>query len=210
MLIITHRIKTSSEFMDRYLPGDPAGGLFLAEKLGMPEGSKICLELMLGWLDETYYAYAEIERAGVVWDNCGARQKGVIARFAPHEAPLRDTLLAKVRASAEAYVGRSAQRQPLSMEVHYFDAQRKRPRAGEVVDISPTGVFIRSARPYPTGREVHLRFEDREHQVMRHARGRVSRLDFDGPVAGMGVEFQFESRREKRAMKRLCGHLSQR
>lgn len=207
MLIITHRIKTSSEFMDRYLPDGPAGGLFLSDKLGMPEGSRLCLELILSWLDETFYAYAKIERTGVVWDNCGTKEKGVIARFAPHETALRDLLLEKVRTSAEQYIGREAERMPLSMEVVYFDAQRKRPRAGEVVDISPTGVFIRSAHPYPTGREVHLRFEDRETRVMRHARGRVTRLDFSGPVAGMGVEFQFTTRKERRAMKRMCGHL---
>ncbi|MEZ4463678.1 MAG: hypothetical protein R3F43_03945 [bacterium] len=38
MLIITHHIKSASDFMDRYLPQGAAGGLFLPEKLGMPQG----------------------------------------------------------------------------------------------------------------------------------------------------------------------------
>lgn len=206
MLIITHRIKSSSEFMDRYLPDGPAGGFFLDEKLGMPAGRKICLELELSWVKETYYLYATIERTGVLWSNCGREQKGAIVRLFPHEAPLRAELLERVRVSAEQVRQRGFDRQPLALQVHYFD-ERRQVRDGAVLDLSPTGAYIEAPRPLPTGSDLHLRFEDRAHQVMRHIRGRVVRLDFSGDVAGMGVAFHFTNRRERKAMQRLVQHL---
>ena len=207
MLIITHELKSSSEFMDRYLPDGPAGGFFLKQKLGMPLGSTICLELVLGWLGEIHYAYATIERVGVQWDNCGRREKGCVVRFLPQEAELRGDLIDKVRNSAEQLRSRGTDRLALALRVHYFD-QRRRARGGEVRDLSPTGALIRAPRPLATGSELHLRFEDRRHHVMRLARGRVVRLDFSGDVAAMGVRFHFGSRRERRAMARLCAHLA--
>ncbi len=207
MLIITHRLKSSSEFMDRYLPDGPAGGFFLPQKLGMPLGSKICLELVLSWIDETYYGYATIERVGVKWDNCGRRERGCIVRLNAGEADLRRTLIERVRNSAEQIRQRGPERLPLNLRVHYFD-DRRRARDGSVRDISATGALVTAPRPLPTGSELHLRFEDRRHQVMRHARGRVVRLDFSGEVAAMGVQFHFGSRRERRAMARMCAHLA--
>ncbi len=207
MYIITHRLKTSSEFMDRYLPDGPAGGFFLPHKLGMPLGSVICLELVLAWLDETFYAYATVEKTGVAWDNCGRKEKGCIVRLHEQEAKLRAALVGKVRTSAEQLRERKDERLPIGLRVHYFDDKR-RARDGEVVDISPTGAFVRAARPVASGTELHLRFEDRRHHVMRHARGRVVRLDFSGDVAAMGVEFHFASRAERKAMRRLCAHLA--
>ncbi len=207
MLIITHRIKSSSEFMDRYLPDGPAGGFFLPQKLGMPLGSKLCLELVLSWIDETYYAYASVERTGVKWDNCGRREKGCIVRLAPQEANLRRTLIERVRNSAEQVRQRNHDRLSLDLQVHYFDDKR-RARDGAVLDLSASGVLVEAPRPLPTGSELHLRFNDHENQVMRHARGRVVRLDFTGEVAAMGVHFHFGSRRERRAMARMCAHLA--
>lgn len=207
MLIITHRIKSSSEFMDRYLPDGPAGGFFLPQKLGMPLGSQLCLEIVLSWVDEVFYAYASVERVGVQWDNCGRREKGCVVRLHAQEAELRRQLIDCVRTSAEQVRQRSEERLPLDLRVHYFD-QRRRARDGAVRDISATGVLVEAPRPLPTGSELHLRFEDPRHQVMRHARGRVVRLDFSGGVAAMGVNFHFGSRRERRAMARMCGHLA--
>ncbi len=207
MLIITHRIKSSSEFMDRYLPDGPAGGFFLPQKLGMPLGSHLCLEIVLSWVDETFFAYASVERVGVQWDNCGRREKGCVVRLHAQEAGLRQSLIDCVRTSAEQVRQRGFERLPLDLRVHYFD-ERRRARDGAVRDISGTGVLVEAPRPLPTGSELHLRFEDRRHKVMRHARGRVVRLDFSGDVAAMGVSFHFGSRRERRSMARMCGHLA--
>lgn len=207
MLIITHRIKSSSEFMDRYLPDGPAGGFFLPHKLGMPLGSVLCVELVLSWIDEVFYAYASVERVGVKWDNCGRREKGCIVRLAPQEADLRTTLIERVRNSAEQVRQRNDDRLATGMRVHYFD-DRRRARDGQVRDISASGVLVEAPRPLPTGSELHLRFEDRANGVMRHARGRVVRLDFTGDVAAMGVHFHFGSRRERKAMARMCAHLA--
>lgn len=207
MYIITHRLKTSTDFMDRYLPEGPAGGFFLEEKLGMPEGSRLCLELVLGWLDETYYPYATVERTQLTWDNCGRLEKGCIVRLDADEAPLRDQLLDKVRLSAERLRQRGGDRQSLNLRVHCFD-EKRRAREGQVLDLSPSGAYVRTRRPLPTGSDVHLRFEDRAARVMRHVRGRVVRLDFTRGVAGMGVAFDFLDRRERRAVARLCRHLA--
>ena len=206
MYIITHRLKTSTDFMDRYLPDGPAGGFFLAEKLGMPEGSRLCLELTLGWLDETYYPYGTVERAGIIWDNCGREEKGCIVRLDADEAPVTRLLLEKVRLSAERLRQRCDDRLALNLRVHCFDEKRGA-REGQVLDLSPSGAYVRTPRPLPTGADVHLRFEDRRHRVMRHVRGRVVRLDFSRGVAGMGVAFEFAGRAERRAIARLCRHL---
>lgn len=207
MLIITHHIKTSSDFMDRYLPDGPAGGFFLPQKLGMPERSQICLELHLDWLGEVCFAYAVVEKAGVHWDNCGRTEKGAIVRLLAQEQALRRELLDKVRRSAEDTRQRADDRLAVDLPVHYFD-ERRHARRGEVRDLSPTGAYIRTPRPLPSGSDVHLRFEDRRRQVMRHVRGKVVRLDFTGDVAGMGVEFRFAGFAERRAIRRLCGHLA--
>ena len=103
MLIITHHIKSASDFMDRYLPHGAAGGLFLPEKLGMPRGGRVCLELFLDWLGEVFFPVAVIERTGVVWDNGGRRLKGAVVRFADEEAPLRDHLLGLMQTSTGAW-----------------------------------------------------------------------------------------------------------
>ncbi len=206
MYIITHRIKSSSEFMDRYLPDGPAGGLFLPRKLGAPLGARICLELVLQWIDETFFVYATVERVGVRWSNCGAIDKGCVVRFDRQESKARKTLIERVRLSSESVRSRRDERIPMGLGVHYFD-QRRNPRNGEVLDISPTGARIAAPRPLPTGSDVHLRFEDKAAGVMRHVRGRIVRLDFGGGRASMGVEFHFDSRRERRAIARLCKHL---
>jgi hypothetical protein len=206
MYIITHRLKSPSEFMDRYLPDGPAGGFFLPEKLGMKLGSRVCLELVFAWVNETYFLYCSVERVGVSWDNCGRVEKGCVARLDPQEAPLRDELLEQVRLSAGDVRERGPDRRAADLHVQFFDAHR-RPRAGQLLDVSPTGAFIRAPRPLPTGSELHLRFQDRRMQIMRHVRGRVVRLDFSRGVAGMGVEFNFPTRRERRAMATLCDHL---
>ena len=207
MLIITHRIKSPSEFMDRYLPDGVAGGFFLDQKLGMSEGTKFCLELTLSWLQETYFAYARVERMSVEWNNCGRIQTGAIVRLLAQDAPLRVELLQRVQASTETVRQRGADRSDTSLQAHYFD-QRRRARRGAVLDLSPSGAYVEAPRPLPTGTDLHLRFEDQTRGVMRHVRGKVVRLDFSREVAGMGIEFQFTSRRERKAMTRLCNHLA--
>lgn len=207
MLIVTHHLRTSSEFMDRYLPDGPAGGFFLSEKYGMRPGAHICLELVLDWLDEIHFAYATVERTGVEWANCGRVERGAIVRLDPQEAALRRDLVARVRASAESVRLRGADRLAADLHVHYF-GERSAPRNGRALDISPTGVFIRARRPLPRGAEIHLRLEDRAGGALRHVRGRVVRLDFTGTVAGMGIEFQFANRSERRTLRRFCRHLA--
>jgi len=207
MLIVTHRLKSSSEFMDRYLPDGPAGGFFLGEKYGMKLGAHICLELVLSWLDEIHHAYATVERVDLTWENCGRLEKGAIVRLDEQEATLRKTLIEKVRASSEQYQGRTNGRLSAEMDVQYF-GQRGQARDGRVLDLSPTGVYIEARRPLPRGSEIHLRVEDRARRVMRHMRGRVVRLDFTRGVAGMGVELIFGARRERRAVRQMYGHLA--
>lgn len=206
MLIIAHRIRSSSEFMDRYVPEGPAGALFVEEKLGMGLGSDICLELSLSWLGETYYAYATVEQTGLVYDNCGRREKGAMVRLHEQEAELRDHLVETARLSAEQIRTRGHDRMPARLEVSYF-GERGRARCGEVTNLSSSGLFVQTPRPLPTGSEVHLRIAAAEHRVIRHIRGRVARLDFSTAVAGMGIEFTFTHRKERRAISRMVRHV---
>lgn len=202
MLIIQHRLKTSADFMDRYL-SEGTGGFFLPEKLGMPKGRKICLELHLEWLGERYFPVVTVERTGVSWDNGGRKMRGAIVRFVRGETALRDTILEQVERSAGGYRSRASDRIRTALKVHSQTADRHH-TDGRVRDISPTGAFIRTPNPLPNGTEVHLRLEDRGRQVLHHVRARVVRLDFSPMGTGMAVEFRFDSRRERRAMARLC------
>lgn len=206
MLIITHRIRTSSEFMDRYVPSKPAGALFLPVKYGMRRGTHVCLEIVLTWLDETYFAYAKVERTDVAIHNCGREETGALVRFLDQEIHTHDTLLERVRQSAEEVHLRGDDRLSLDLGVSYF-GETGRPRAGRIRDISQTGLFIESPRPLPAGSQVHLRIADDAHKLVRHIRGRVARLDFGQGVAGMGVEFVFPNRRDRKAVRRMCQHL---
>lgn len=204
MLIIKQVIKSSSDFMDRYLSEGPAGGFFLPEKLGMK--GLVCLELHLEWLGETCYPLATVERSGVVWENAGRRIRGAVVRLAEEEAGLRDRLLEAVRRYGEGFRDRKADRCATALKAHCFDATSA--ADGEVRDLSPTGALVRTPTPLPTGSEVQLRFEDPTRRVMHHVRGRVVRLDFSAAESGMGIEFRFQSRRERRSMQRLCALLA--
>lgn len=205
MLIIKQVIKSSSDFMDRYLADGPAGGFFLPEKLGMK--GLVCLELHLEWLGEVYFPLAKVERAGVVWENAGRRIRGAVVRLAEEEAPLRDLLLDKARRFGEGYRDRKDARQATALKVHCFDARGT--ADGEVRDLSASGALVRTPTPLPAGSEVQLRIEDPARRVMHHVRGRVVRLDFSESASGMGIKFRFQSRRERRSMQRLCALLSQ-
>jgi hypothetical protein len=206
MLIVTQRLRTPSDFMDRYLPDGPAGGFFFPEKYGMRLGDRFCLELILAWIDEVHFAYATVERVGVAWENCGRVEQGAIVRLDEQEAPLRAELVEKVRLSTEAVRTRRNDRLSTQLSVHYFSQQGK-PRDGAVTDLSPTGAYLEAPCPLPNGSDIHIRIEDRVHRVMRHLRGRVTRLDFASGKAGMGVEFIFSGRRERKQVQRMCGHL---
>ncbi len=201
MLIITHRLRDASDFLDRYLP-EGSGGFFLRSKLGMPKGARICLELILPWLCETHYLYARVQQVGLRWESCGETQTGVIVRLEAHEALIIAGILERVRASVEAVQARGSDRIDLNLLVRYFDDQRS--REGQVLNLSPSGAYIRAPSPFPTGSDLHLRFEDRKRGVMRHIRGRVVRLDLQGRVAGMGVSFHLRGWRERRGMQKLC------
>ena len=209
MLIITHHIKSASDFMDRYLPHGAAGGLFLPEKLGMPRGGRVCLELFLDWLGEVFFPVAVIERTGVVWDNGGRRLKGAVVRFADEEAPLRDHLLGLVQTSTGGWRPRGADRQAARLRALCYDADAHS-ISGEIRDLSPSGALLAAEQLLPAGSDVHLRLEDPDQGVMHHVRGRVVRLDFRRADPGMGVEFRFQSRRERKAMARLCQRLAER
>lgn len=205
MLIIRHVVKSSSQFMDRYLPEGPAGGFFLPEKLGMR--GRICLELHLEWLGETYFPLARIEKSGVVWENAGRRLRGAVVRLDAEEAPLRDALLEKVRRFSGGYRDRKADRCPVNLLAHCVTATGA--ADGELRNLSASGALVRTPTPLPIGTPLQLRFEDPAQQVMWHVRARVARLDFGGAESGMGVQFEFQTRRERRAMSRLCAVLAQ-
>lgn len=205
MLIIRHVIKSSSQFMDRYLPEGPAGGFFLPEKLGMK--GRICLELHLEWLGETYFPLARVERTGVIWENAGRRMRGAVVRLDEEEAELRDTLLETVRRFSGGYRNRKADRCPTALLAHCVTATGT--ADGELRNLSASGALVRTPTPLPIGTPLQLRFEDPAQQVMWHVRARVVRLDFGGAESGMGVQFEFETRRERRAMAQLCAVLAQ-
>lgn len=204
MLVIKQVIKSSSDFMDRYLSDGPAGGFFLPIKLGMK--GLICLELHLEWLGEVYFPVARVERTGVIWHNAGRRIRGAVVRLAEEEAPLRDRLLDKVRRFGEGYRDRKAERCQTALKAHCVAASSA--ADGQVSDLSASGALVRTPTPLPTGTEVQLRFEDPARRLMHHVRGRVVRLDFSASQSGMGIKFRFQSRRERRSMRRLCALLA--
>lgn len=204
MYVIKQVIKSPSQFMDRYLADGPAGGFFLPEKLGM--SGVVCLELHLEWLGEVYFPIARVERAGVVWENAGRRIRGAVVRLAEEEAPLRDTLLDKVRRFGEGYRDRKADRVQTTLAAHCVTANGS--ADGTLLDISASGALIQTPTPLPTGTPVQVRVDDPERRVMRHVRAEVVRLDFSRSGSAMGVRFCFQSRRERRSMARLVRMLA--
>lgn len=206
MWIVTHKLKSPGDFMDRYLPDGPAGGLFLPQKFGMKEGQQVCIELHLVWLDAMYFLRGEVERSNMAFDNCGEKRVGAVVRLALEEASTRDEIVAEVKRSTSCTRVRGVDRVQCDLGAHYFSASSE-PLPGKVVDLSPNGVRLVARKPLPVGTPIHVRLEHRGHRAMAHVRGHVTRLDLSGDQAAMGVAFDLETRDERQRVSRLCEHL---
>lgn len=206
MWIVTHRLKSPGEFMDRYLPDGPAGGLFLPQKFGMRQGSDVCVELHLTWLDEIHFLQGTVEQADMIFENCGGRQRGAVVRFHEEAAQIRDALVAEIKGSVGGLATRGDDRLTCDLAAHYFGAEDD-PVAARAVDLSPTGARLVAAKPLPLNSRVHVRLEDRAHQAMIHLRGRVARLDFSGTQPAMAVAFDLDDRGERQRARRFFEHL---
>ncbi|MFN3199778.1 MAG: PilZ domain-containing protein [Bradymonadia bacterium] len=206
MWIVTHRLKSPGEFMDRYLPDGPAGGLFLPQKFGMREGHAVCLELHLSWLGEVHFVQGTVEQANMIFENCGEKRSGAVVRFQPEEAEHRDALVAQVKGSTGGLNVRGDDRVSCDLDAHFFGADDT-PMSARAVDLSPTGVRLITPKPLSVGTSVHVRLEHRGFKAMIHLRGRVARLDFSGTQAAMGIEFELASRGERQRAARFFDHL---
>ena len=104
------------------------------------------------------------------------------------------------------FTDRSTRRIPCSLEISYRHDRDLVQEFAE--DISEGGTFIRTERIYPVGTEVECKLRPPGYLVGIKMRGRVAWVAETGEPRGMGIEFKFESARQKRRLQELLKKLA--
>lgn len=199
-------VRNRAAFRELYFDKGGLGGVFVEGELDVTLGEELDLEIH--FLEEQV---AVRVRGQVRWRRASNSHRksvppGVGIEFLPAETPARDLLLDFASGKDLSLVIRSARRYGVGLRVKY--KQGGAVMVDTTDDISEGGAFILSDDPIPVGSRVELKllppgslFGVGVKAVVAWRRDRGRR--------GFGVEFLFDSDRQRKRVARLVGTLKE-
>ena len=116
MTILKAHLRSVADFLERYLPDLPTGGLFIPTRKAMAIGEAVIVSLRLGPRGSTV-----LMRGTVAWRRPGKHrtktQAGIGIEFLESESKTRDYLLSVARGDQGVMSARRHQRLPLDLPV---------------------------------------------------------------------------------------------
>jgi uncharacterized protein (TIGR02266 family) len=131
---------------------------------------------------------------------------GVQVEFPTEEDQALRLILDHAQGKEVAFVDRGSRRMSCSLEVAYRRDEDFIREFAE--DISEGGTFIRSNNILAVGTEVECRLKPPGYLIGIKVRGKVAWVLKSGPTKGMGLQFVFESEKQRRKVKSLIKKLA--
>ncbi len=199
------RYPNPDRFLDDFGKRGPLGVLFVETNRRMRLNETVTILLEFPTRGCTYRMRGRVvtsRRAGAA----GSLPPGVQVEFSYDQFKTMHMVLDCAEGKMVDFVQRTNQRMPCQFEVSY------RSNAGFVRefadDISEGGSFIRTDRPFPAGTEVECKLKPPGYLLGVKLRGRVVWVQPTGDMKGMGIEFIFDSERQRNKVKEVVRKLS--
>lgn len=156
MNILKAHLRSVAEFLDRYLPDLPTGGLFIPTRRPVTIGESVVVSLRLGPRGTTV-----LMRGTVAWRRPGKHrtktQAGIGIEFLESEAKTRDYLLSVARGDTLVMSARRHQRLPLDLPVVWQVPGARQENTGVLRDIGRGGAFVMTEQPLDGQTDVVLK-----------------------------------------------------
>lgn len=156
MTILKAHLRSVAEFLERYLPDLPTGGLFVPTRKSMAIGEPVVVSLRLGPRGSTV-----LMRGTVAWRRPGKHrtktQAGIGIEFLESESKTRDYLLSVARGDHGVMSARRHQRLPLDLPVLWQVPGARQENTGVLRDIGRGGAFVMTKQPLDGGTDVVLK-----------------------------------------------------
>ena len=156
MTILKAHLRSVAEFLERYLPDMPTGGLFIPTRKSMAIGEPVVVSLRLGPRGSTV-----LMRGTVAWRRPGKHrtktQAGIGIEFLESESKTRDYLLSVARGDQGVMSARRHQRLPLDLPVLWQVPGARQENTGVLRDIGRGGAFVMTEQPLDGGTDVVLK-----------------------------------------------------
>ncbi len=188
MTILIARFTSGEEFLERFIPTFPNGGLFYPTRKALELGSSVVLDIRMPLLKD-----AVLIRGQVAWRQRGKRgttqRAGLGIEFAESELGKRDHLLALARGEVQPEEAqRKHRRLPVAIEVGWRVPNQPQRHLSSLDDIGAGGVFICTEEKPATGTPLVLELSA-PRGGSQSIEGRVA-WRRDTGVEGVGVEFR--------------------
>ncbi len=212
MNIVKAHLRSVTEFLERYLPELPTGGLFVPTRRLATIGESVVLSLRLGPRGNTV-----LMRGTVAWRRPGKHrtktQAGIGIEFLESETKTRDYLLSVARGEAMVMSARRYQRLPLDLPVLWQVPGARQENIGVLRDIGRGGAFVMTEQRLDGETDVVLKMAPPGAEVAMPVSARIAWIKPDkSSEPGFGVAWRARDagggRRIKelvRRMERLAG-----
>jgi len=212
MNILKAHLRSVTEFLDRYLPDLPTGGLFIPTRKPMTIGESVVVSLRLGPRSSTV-----LMRGSVAWRRPGKHrtkiQAGIGIEFLETESKTRDYLLSVARGDSNVMSARRHQRLPLDLPVLWQVPGARQENTGVLRDIGRGGAFVMTEQTLDGETDVVLMMAPPGAEVAMPVAARIAWINPDrSSEPGFGVAWKARDagggRRIKelvRRMERLSG-----
>ena len=134
------------------------------------------------------------------------RPPGVQVEFPGEEDQTLRLILDHAQGKEVAFVDRSSQRMPCSFEVSYRRDEDFIKEFAE--DIGEGGTFIRTINLFVVGTEVECKLKPPGYLMGIKVKGKVAWVLKRGSMKGMGLQFVFDTEKQKRKIKNLVKKLT--
>ncbi|MBC8132054.1 MAG: PilZ domain-containing protein [Deltaproteobacteria bacterium] len=203
MNILKAHLRSVAEFLDRYLPDLPTGGLFIPTRKSMTIGEPVVVSLRLGPRGTTV-----LMRGTVAWRRPGKHrtktQAGIGIEFLESEEKTRDYLLSVARGDQIAISARRHQRLPLDLPVLWQVPGARQENMGVLRDIGRGGAFVMTEQSLDGETDVVLMMAPPGAEVAMPVSARIAWVaPGQSPEPGFGVAWKARDAGGGRRIKEL-------
>jgi Tfp pilus assembly protein PilZ len=203
MNILNAHFVSTAEFLDRYLPEFPTGGLFIPTRKSAAIGEPVVVSVRLGSRGS-----AVLMRGTVAWRRPGRHRTktraGIGVEFLASETQARDYLLSAAHGTTVVMSARRHQRLPMDLPVSWQIPGTRHENAGVLRDIGRGGAFVMTDQSIHGETDVVLKMAPPGAEVAMPVSARIAWIALGNSAEpGFGVAWKARDAGGGRRIKEL-------